>query len=191
MNRLCVFCGSGFGAQPEYRQATRQLGQVLIEQELGLVYGGGNIGLMGELAKTVFEAGGEVIGVIPAALADLEVAYTQLSDLRVVGSMHERKALMAELADGFVALPGGLGTLDELFEILTWAQLGMHTKPCGLLNICHYYDKLLDFVEHAVAERFVKPAHGTMLQVDEDPAGLLQKLAVYQAPKVRKLSHDD
>ncbi len=191
MNRLCVFCGSGVGAQPEYRQAARQLGQVLVEQKLGLVYGGGNIGLMGELAKTMVEAGGDVIGVIPTALANLEVAYTQLSDLRIVGSMHERKALMAELADGFIALPGGLGTLDELFEILTWAQLGMHAKPCGLLNVCHYYDKLLDVVGHAVAERFVKPAHGAMLQVDETPAALLQKMSSYQAPKVRKLSHDN
>ena len=187
MKRLCVFCGSNAGARPEYAQAAQQLGEVLVEKKLGLVYGGSHVGLMGIVARTVFEAGGEVIGVIPTALAQMELAYAQLTDLRIVGTMHERKALMADLADGFIALPGGLGTIEELFEILTWAQLGMHQKPCGLLNICHYYDPLLDFVEHAVAEKFVKPAHGQMLQRDENPANLLTKLEAYQAPRDGKL----
>jgi hypothetical protein len=187
MKRICVFCGSNAGAQPEYRQAAQQLGRVLVEQGLGLVYGGSKVGLMGEIAKTVLEAGGEVVGVIPSTLAEQELAYQQLTDLRVVGSMHERKALMAELADGFVALPGGLGTLEELFEILTWAQLGMHAKPSGLLNVCQYFNRLLDFVEHAVEERFVKPEHGRMLQVDSDPAELLRKMDAYRAPQIGKL----
>ncbi len=151
------------------------------------MYGGSNVGLMGEVAKSVVEAGGEAVGVITSAFVEQELAYRQLTDLRVVGSMHERKALMAELADGFVALPGGLGTLEELFEILTWAQLVMHAKPAGLLNVCQYYDKLLDFVNHAVEERFVKSEHGQMLQVDSDPAALLKKMEVYEAPRVGKL----
>jgi uncharacterized protein (TIGR00730 family) len=187
MKRICVFCGSNAGAQPEYRQAAQQLGQVLVERGLGLVYGGGRVGLMGEVAKTVLEAGGEVVGVIPSMLAQQDLAYQQLTDLRVVGSMHERKALMAELSDGFVALPGGLGTFEELFEILTWAQLGLHTKPSGVLNVCQYFDQLLGFVEHAVGERFVKPEHGQMLQVDADPAALIKKMEAYQAPHVGKL----
>jgi uncharacterized protein (TIGR00730 family) len=187
MKRVCVFCGSNEGAQPEYRRAARQLGQVLVEQGLGLVYGGSKVGLMGEVSKTVLEAGGDVVGVIPEALVQQELAYHRLADLRVVGSMHERKALMAELADGFVALPGGLGTMEELFEILTWAQLGMHAKPSGLLNVCQYYDKLLDFVGHAVDERFVKPEHGQMLLVDSDPATLLRKMDAYQVPQIGKL----
>ena len=160
---------------------------MLVERRLGLVYGGSNVGLMGEVSKTVLQAGGEVVGVITSAFVEQELAYRQLTDLRIVGSMHERKALMAELADGFVALPGGLGTMEELFEILTWAQLGMHAKPSGLLNVCQYYDRLLDFVDHAVKERFVKPEHGQMLQVDSDPATLLEKMEVYQAPRVGKL----
>ncbi len=187
MKRICVFCGSNGGAQLEYRQAAKQLGQVLVERGLGLVYGGSNVGLMGEVAKTVVEAGGDAVGVITSAFVEQELAYRQLADLRIVASMHERKALMAELADGFVALPGGLGTMEELFEILTWAQLGMHTKPSGLLNVCQYYDKLLDFVDHAVDERFVKPEHGQMLLVDSDPAALLDKMEAYQAPRVGKL----
>jgi len=187
MKRICVFCGSNEGAQPEYRRAAQHLGQVLVEQGLSLVYGGSKVGLMGEVAQAVLEAGGDVVGVIPSALVEQELAYHRLTDLRVVGSMHERKALMADLADGFVALPGGLGTLEELFEILTWAQLGMHAKPSGLLNVCQYYDRLLDFVGHAVAERFVKPEHGSMLQVDSDPAALLRKLEAYRAPQVGKL----
>jgi len=187
MKRVCVFCGSNAGVQPEYRQATREFGQVLVKRGLGLVYGGSNVGLMGEVSKAVLEAGGEVVGVITEAFVRQDLAYRSLKDLRIVGSMHERKALMAELADGFVALPGGLGTLEEMFEILTWAQLGMHTKPAGLLNVCHYYDNLLDFVNHAVGEQFVKPEHGQMLQVDGDPAVLLTKMDRYEAPKVGKL----
>ncbi len=187
MKTLCVFCGSNPGARPEYRLAAQQLGQALVARQMGLVYGGGKVGLMGELARTVLEAGGQVTGVITQALVQMEVAYTQLADLRVVDSMHARKALMAELADGFVVLPGGLGTLEEMFEILTWAQLGLHGKPCGALNICHYFDPLLDFVEHAIAERFVKRAHGEMLQVAETPDTLLDKLEAYQPPHVGKL----
>jgi uncharacterized protein (TIGR00730 family) len=187
MKRVCVYCGSNAGVQPEYRHAARRLGQVLAERKLGLVYGGGKVGLMGEVARAALEAGGEVVGVIPEALVQMELAQPQLTELRVVGSMHERKALMAELAEGFVALPGGLGTIEELFEILTWAQLGLHAKPAGLLNVCRYYDSLLDFMQHAVGERFVKPEHGQMLLVDGDPAALLDKLNGYEVRQVGKL----
>lgn len=139
MKRICVFCGSSPGAKPEFVQAARQLGAILAQRKIGLVFGGGRVGMMGQLAQAALENGGEVIGVIPKELHERKVAFAGLSDLRVVGSMHERKALMAELADGFMALPGGLGTLEEIFEILTWAQLGMHHKPCGLLNVAQYY----------------------------------------------------
>ena len=187
MRRVAVYCGSNPGTRPAYGAAARRLGAELGARRLGLVYGGGNVGLMGILADAALAAGGEVIGVIPRALQLRELAHPRLTELRVVRSMHERKALMAELADGFVALPGGLGTLEEMFEILTWAQLGMHTKPAGLLNVCHYYDNLLDFVNHAVREQFVKPEHGQMLQVDGDAAVLLAKMDRYEAPKVGKL----
>ena len=153
--RLCVYCGSRHGAQPAYDRAARNLGAALARHGIELVYGGGRVGLMGVLAESVLAHGGKVIGVIPKALVSREVAFLELSDLRIVESMHERKALMADLADAFVALPGGVGTLEELFEILTWAQLGLHHKPCGLLNVDQFYDLLLGFLDHALAENFI------------------------------------
>ena len=186
MRRVCVFCGSSVGARPEYREAARALARALTRRGIGLVYGGSRVGVMYEIAATALEAGGEVIGVIPQELVDKEVAFTGLSDLRIVGSMHERKALMAELSDGFIALPGGLGTIEELLEVLTWAQLGLHKKPCGLLNVCHYFDALVRFLDHAVDQRFIKPEHLGMLLIEEDPEALLARFGRYHAPSVHK-----
>jgi len=186
MKRICVFCGSSSGAKPEYAQAAKRLGSVLVERRLGLVYGGGNVGLMGQIANAVIEQGGEVIGVIPRGLLERRVALTGLSDLRVVGSMHERKAVMAELADGFIALPGGLGTLEEFFEVWTWAQLGLHQKPCGLLNICDYYAPLIALLERLVAEGFLADAHRSMVMVKNQPEALLDQFDQYRAPVVDK-----
>ncbi|NKI18242.1 TIGR00730 family Rossman fold protein [Spongiibacter sp. KMU-166] len=173
MQRICVYCGSGAGRRDDYRQAARRLASALVERNIGLVYGGASIGIMGELADAVIAEGGEVIGVIPQDLADREVAHAGLSELRVVATMHQRKQVMAELADGFIALPGGLGTLEELFEILTWAQLGYHRKPCALLNVAGYYDHLSAFLQHGVAEQFVSPAHARLLQIASDVPQLL------------------
>jgi uncharacterized protein (TIGR00730 family) len=186
MRRLCVFCGSSPGARPEYRAAAAELGRALASRGIGVVYGGASVGLMGVLADAALAAGGEVIGVIPRALLAREVGHSSLPDLRIVGSMHERKALMAELADGFVALPGGIGTLEELFEVWTWAQLGEHEKPCALLDVAGYYRPLLSFVDHQVAEGFVRPEHRRMLVVASDPVGLLDALAAYVPPAVPK-----
>ena len=186
MRRVCVFCGSSVGARPEYREAARALARALTRRGIGLVYGGSRVGVMYEIAATALEAGGEVIGVIPQELVDKEVAFTGLSDLRIVGSMHERKALMAELSDGFIALPGGLGTIEELLEVLTWAQLGLHKKPCGLLNVCRYFDALMGFLDHAVGQRFIKPEHLGMLLIEEDPEALLARFGRYHAPSVDK-----
>lgn len=182
LHRVCVFCGSSPGSDPAFAAAAVELGRVLAEHDLGLVYGGASVGLMGRLADAALAAGGEVIGVIPRALVDLEVAHRGLADLRVVGSMHERKALMAELSDAFIALPGGLGTLDELFEILTWAQLGLHHKPIGLLDVGGYFDPLLAFLDGAVRARFVAPEHRAMLLRAADPVALLDACRNYQAP---------
>ena len=186
MKRICVFCGSSPGARPEYAQAARQLGHLLASKGIGLVYGGAKVGTMGQLASAALEAGGEVIGVIPEQLVEKEVAFIGLTDLQIVGSMHERKARMIELSDGFIALPGGLGTFEEFFEVLTWAQLGMHHKPCGFLNVCSYYDKLIAFLDHAVEQQFVKSEYRAMVLVDENPNGLLEKFAAYQPPKIDK-----
>jgi len=191
MTRLCVYCGSSVGARPGFAAAARELGTVLADRGIGLVYGGGNIGLMGVLADTMVAGGAEVIGVIPEALVAREVAHRSLTDLRIVGSMHERKALMAALADGFIALPGGLGTLDELFETLTWGQLGLHEKPCGLLNVAGFYDDLARLLDRLVAERFVHLDHRAMLVVETDPARLLDRLSQYKAPRVDKLIDRD
>ncbi len=179
MKRICVFSGSSPGGRPEYRSAARRLGEAFAGKGIGLVYGGANVGLMGELAHAVLDAGGEVIGVIPKSLVEKEVAFTALADLRVTESMHERKALMADLADGFIAIPGGLGTLEEFFEVLTWAQLGIHAKPCGLLNVESYFEMLLTFLDFAVAERFVKDTHRSMLIVEKEPAELLERFESY------------
>jgi uncharacterized protein (TIGR00730 family) len=186
MKRICVFCGSSPGARPEYVEAARRLGRTLASRRIGLVYGGAKVGTMGRLASAALEAGGEVIGVIPERLVAKEVAFTELADLQVVGSMHERKARMVELSDGFIALPGGLGTFEEFFEALTWAQLGLHRKPCGFLNVCGYYDKLIAFLDHAVAQQFVKSEYRAMVLIDEDPEGLLEKFAAYQPPEIDK-----
>ncbi|MDD3293973.1 MAG: TIGR00730 family Rossman fold protein [Geobacteraceae bacterium] len=186
MKRICVFCGSSPGAGPEYLDAAKQLAGALARKNIGLIYGGARVGLMGEIARSVLERGGEVIGVIPRALMEREVAFTGLSDLRVVDSMHERKAMMAELADGFIALPGGLGTIEEFFEILTWAQLGIHRKPCGLLNINNYFSTLMDFLNHTVTERFVEREHREMILLDEDPERLLLRFETYQPPLTDK-----
>jgi len=186
MRRICVFCGSSPGARPEYLEAAVHLGHTLARNNIGLVYGGARIGIMGRVAESVLEKGGDVIGVIPKALVEKEVAFTGLADLRVVDSMHDRKALMADLADGFIALPGGLGTIEEFFEIVTWAQLGIHSKPCGLLNINQYFRKLMDFLDHTVTERFVEREHRSMILMDDDPERLLRKFEAYQPPLTGK-----
>ena len=184
LRRLCVFCGSSVGGSRVYAEGAAALGRALVAANVGLVYGGGSIGLMGVLADTMLAAGGHVVGVIPQSLLDLEVGHRGLSDLRVVGSMHERKALMAELADAFVALPGGIGTLEEFFEAWTWTQLGVHAKPCGLLNVAGYYAPLLACIDHMVAERFLHPAYRAMVLVEDEPAALLARLAAYTPPDV-------
>ncbi|MBJ6127288.1 TIGR00730 family Rossman fold protein [Microvirga splendida] len=184
--RLCVFCGSNAGQDPVYLDMARALGETLALNGIGLVYGGASVGLMGAVADAALARGGDVIGVMPQALVDKEIAHRSLSDLRVVGSMHERKALMAELADGFIAMPGGLGTFEELFEVWTWAQLGYHRKPCALLNAGGFYDKLTDFLDDVVERGFVKPIHRAMLIVESDPAALIQAIRAYEPPKVDK-----
>jgi len=186
LRRICVFAGSRPGARAEYAAAARALGGTLARRGIGLVYGGGNVGLMGELADAALAAGGEVIGVIPEALVRKEVAHTGLSELRVVDSMHERKAQMADLADAFIALPGGMGTLEELCEILTWAQLGLHAKPCGLLDVCGYFERLLGFLDHAVAEDFLRAEHRDILFTAEDTERLLEAFSRHRAPTVEK-----
>jgi uncharacterized protein (TIGR00730 family) len=182
MQRICVFCGSSEGKAPAYADAARELAKELVRRRLGLVYGGGSVGLMGVLADTVLAGGGEVIGVIPGPLATPELAHPGLAELRVVSSMHERKATMAALADGFVALPGGLGTLEETCEILTWAQLGIHQKPVGLLDVRGYWDPLLQMLAHAVREGFVRPQHAQLLLAAESPAELLDRFAGWRPP---------
>ena len=192
MNRLCVFCGSSPGRDPTYLAAAAELGTFLAERRIGVVYGGAAIGLMGTVANAARAAGGEVIGVIPRALVELEVAHVGLADLRVVASMHERKALMSELSDGFIALPGGIGTLEELFEVWTWGQLGSHRKPCALLNVAGFYDRLLGFLDFVVDEAFLRSVHRDMLLVAETPKGLLEKLDAYRPPpETRWISRDD
>ncbi len=187
MQRICVFCGSSPGRHADYREAAVSFGRALARAGIGLVYGGASIGLMGAVADAVREGGGEVIGVIPRSLVDLEVAHTGLDDLRVVSSMHERKALMAELSDAFVALPGGIGTLEEIFEVWTWAQLGSHAKPCAFLNVRGFYGGLLQFLDHVVAEEFLKPVHRDMVLVERDPEALIEAVRSYHAPEVAKL----
>ncbi len=186
MRRICVFLGSNAGRRPAYREAAAALGTALAKTGIGLVYGGSSVGLMGVLADAALAAGGEVIGIIPQRLVDKEVAHLGLPDLRIVSSMHERKAQMAELSDAFVALPGGAGTLEELFEVWTWAQLGNHAKPCAVLDVEGYYRRLLDFLDHTVEEGFMRREHRDMLVRAESPGELLGKLAAYRAPTVTK-----
>jgi len=185
-SRICVFCGSSFGSRPEYRQAAVQVGALLARKGVGLVYGGSNVGLMNVVAEAALAGGGEVIGVIPEALVAKEVAHQGLADLRVVGSMHERKALMAELSSAFLALPGGFGTLEEFIEAMTWSQLGLHRKPCGLLNVCGYYDSLLALLDHAVEERFLRPENRALVLAETEAEPLIDKLLSHQAPYVDK-----
>ncbi len=174
---ICVFTGSRQGSRSEYAEAAKELAQVLVDGEYGLVYGGGNVGLMTVIADAMLSLGGHVTGVIPDSLVSKEVAHPGLSDLRVVLSMHQRKALMAELADAFIALPGGIGTMEEFFEVLSWAQLGLHTKPCALLNVCGYYDPLIQFLDQAVASDFINPKHRGLLIVEREPARLMERIA--------------
>ena len=184
MRRICVFCGSSSGTHPAYARAARALGTELAERRIDVVYGGGRVGLMGELAEAALQAGGAVIGVIPEALSVREVAHDQLTELHVVPSMHARKALMAELSDAFIALPGGMGTLEELCEVLTWAQLGIHGKPCGLLNVARYFDPLLALFDHAVREGFVRPEHRAILIDDVEPERLVERIELQPARRV-------
>ena len=177
---LCVFCGSSLGTRPEYSAAAVEVGRLLAERGIRLVYGAGNVGLMGVLADAALAAGGEVIGVIPQMLVDRELAHRGLTDLRIVGTMHERKALMAELSDAFLALPGGLGTFEELCEALTWSQLGIHAKPCGALNIRGYFDDLQSLLDRALQEGFLRPEHRHLLVTAGSPAQLLDRLEKYE-----------
>jgi hypothetical protein len=191
MKAICVYCGSSPGRLEVYASAARALGQALVARDLGLVYGGAGIGLMGLIANTVLQLGGRAVGVIPRALARKEVVHRHLTELHVTQSMHERKTLMADLSDGFIAMPGGIGTLEEIFEIWTWAQLGIHAKPCGLLNVAGYYDTLTAFLDHATAEEFLKPPHRSLLIVEPTPQVLLDRFASYQPPSIRKWLDQD
>jgi uncharacterized protein (TIGR00730 family) len=184
MRSVCVFCGSSPGTRPAYAAAARTLGRVLADRRLGLVYGGGNVGLMGVVADAVLAAGGEAIGVIPHALMAREIGHTGVTTMHVVDSMHERKALMADQADAFIALPGGVGTFEELFEAITWTQLGLHAKPCGLLNVEGFYDDLLRFLDHAWAEGFIKPETRAIVKASADAAELLDLLDGAEMPPV-------
>jgi uncharacterized protein (TIGR00730 family) len=176
MKRICVFCGSNPGARPEYREAAIEFAEVLATRRIGLVYGGASVGLMGVIADRMLACGGEVAGVIPRMLVDREVANRKLSELHEVNSMHERKALMAELADGFATLPGGFGTLEEFTEVVSWRLLGLHQKPCGVLNVGGYFNGLLQFLDYAVAQQFIKPAHRANILVEQYPAQLIEQL---------------
>jgi uncharacterized protein (TIGR00730 family) len=186
MRRVCVYAGSNLGSDPVYADAAKALAHLLAERGIGLVYGGGHVGLMGVLADAALAAGGVVIGVMPQALVDREIGHRGLTELRIVGSMHDRKALMADLSDAFVAVPGGIGTREELIEIYTWSQLGIHSKACGVLNVRGYYDALAAFLDHAVEEGFLRPQHRAVLSVAADPGELLDRLDAFEPPTVRK-----
>jgi uncharacterized protein (TIGR00730 family) len=186
MKTVCVFCGSRGGSRPSYKAAARSMGSALARRRLRLVYGGGRVGLMGALAGAALEEGGEVVGVIPKALVEREVGHTGLSKLHIVGSMHERKKLMADLSDGFIALPGGYGTLEEFLEVLSWAQLGIHEKPCGLLDVDGFWQHLSSLFDKAVEEGFVSPNHRTLVLAEKDPWLLLDTMASYIPPKTKK-----
>src|SRR5262245_8763050 len=186
MKQVCVFAGSSNGTRPQYREAARELGCALVDWQLGLVYGGARLGLMGVLADAVLAAGGRVTGIIPERLVEKEIAHRGLSELYIVTSMHERKALMADLSDGFVALPGGLGTLEEFFEVLTWAQLGLHAKPCGLLNVSGYFDALLSHIDHSIAEGFIRLESRPMLLVSTHADALFEQFERYASRVVER-----
>ena len=184
---ICIFCGSSSGANPAYLEAARELGQSLAQQGIGVVYGGARIGLMGAVADSALAAGGHVMGVIPQSIADIEVAHEGLSELHVVESMHARKAMMADHASAFIALPGGIGTLEELFEVWTWTQLGIHNKGIGLLNVDGFYDQLLAFLDHLQEQQFVKPAHRGLLVAEPEPAALVDRLLDFSGNHEAKL----
>lgn len=186
MRRVCVYCGSSAGINDAYADAARELGAILVGHDIELVYGGSSVGLMGVLADAVLEKGGKVHGVIPRMLQEKEIAHDGLTELHVVTSMHARKSMMAALSDGFIAMPGGFGTLEEIIEVLTWGQLRFHDKPCGLLNVHGYFDKLLAFFDHSVAEGFLRPQNHAMLLSDPTPAGLIELFERYTAPHVDK-----
>ncbi|MBS1798139.1 MAG: TIGR00730 family Rossman fold protein [Acidobacteria bacterium] len=186
MKNITVFCGSNSGFRAEYAEAARTLARIFVRENIGLVYGGGKVGLMGVIADEVMRAGGRVVGIIPESLERKEVGHRDVTELKVVGSMHERKALMAEMADGFIAMPGGIGTFEEFFEILTWAQLGFHDKPCAVLNVAGYYDGLLALCDNAVREGFLRSAHRQLIIEDADPEILLEKMRRLKPPPVEK-----
>ena len=186
MRRVCVYAGSNPGSDPAYANGARALATTMAERGIGLVFGGSKLGLMGVLADTVLDAGGEAIGVMPQALIDREIGHPGLTELKIVASMHERKACMADLSDAFVAVPGGIGTLEELIEVYTWSQLGIHEKACGVLNVRGYYDHLAAFLDHAVTQGFLRPQHRAGLTVADEPAELLDRLAAFQPPTVGK-----
>ena len=175
MKSLCVYCGANGGVSPRYADAARMLARGMVELNLSLVYGGGNVGLMGVIADEVLRLGGEVTGVIPTALVEREVGHTGLTRQFIVKDMHERKAMMASLSDGFIAMPGGMGTMEELFEMLTWSQLGIHTKRVGLLNVDGFYDSLVGFITHATSQGFIRPQHAQMMMVEPEPGALLRR----------------
>lgn len=185
IKNICVNCGSNTGTRPEYLKAAIDLGRYLEKNNIGIVYGGAGVGLMGAVASSALQNNGKVIGVIPESFAD-RVAHNDLTELHIVSTMHERKTMMFDLSDGFIALPGGMGTIEEIFEVLTWAQLGYHTKPCGILNICGYYDNMLAFLENAVDQQFVRKEHKDMLLVDVDPESLLTRFNNYEAVPIEK-----
>jgi hypothetical protein len=186
INSICVYCGSSPGRQPEYLQAAHALGTIIGERGIRLVYGGARVGLMGEVARAALAAGGKVIGIMPRALVDQEIACVSEIELRVVKNMHERKASMADLSDGFIALPGGFGTFEEFFEVLTWQQLGIHSKPCGLLNVLGYYDGLLSFIDHAMNEMFIHHTNKKLILSSKDPAQLIEQFFQFQPVKMNK-----
>jgi uncharacterized protein (TIGR00730 family) len=186
MRRICVFCGSSAGSEPDYRACAEQLGAELTRRNIGLVYGGGKVGLMGAIADAVLTAGGEAIGVIPEHLMNREIGHKRLTKLHIVHSMHERKALMADLSDAFIALPGGFGTLEEFFEVLTWSQLGLHAKPCGIVNVRGYYTPLLAMLDHAVDECFLKPQNRALVLARDTPPELLEALQQWRPVQVEK-----
>jgi uncharacterized protein (TIGR00730 family) len=182
MKRICVFCGSSAGEDPRYLDAADRFGQILAREGIELVYGGSRVGMMGRLAAATLQAGGKVVGIIPGAVMNRELAHQELTELRVVKSLHERKSEMAELSDAFVALPGGLGTVEAFFELLTWAQLGLHKKPCAMLDVAGYFDPLVRFLDHMTREGFMSRSHRDIVVVEQDPEALLRRLAGYQAP---------
>jgi hypothetical protein len=185
INSICIYCGSSSGRLEAYTSAAVALAESLVRRNIRLVYGGASIGIMGRVADQVLKLGGEVVGVIPKALSHKEIVHPHLTELHITESMHERKMQMAELSDGFIALPGGIGTLEELFEIWTWAQLGLHQKPCGLLNVAGYYDSLIQFLDHVLAEQFVRKDDHALLMVESNPDALLDRYINYQPPAVK------